>query len=158
MSRGKSSTKKKRRRRSQRQAIQENIRRRFKKNFPRQQVVVGPTSDGVKMSEVLEEFVEPYMEFVKTEEAYRKLLTAAVVAWNVMLFPVKDRSSRLDELVVTLPCEVREDGRKIIKELMERKERFFARYKRMIIDFEVTDTGEDWHLSVMSTAAGDLNR
>jgi len=47
---------------------------------------------------------------------------------------------------------VREDGRQLIKELMVRKERFFSQYRRMIIDFEVADTGGEWHLSVMSTA------
>jgi len=115
-------------------------------------VVIGPTSDGIKMSDVLEEFVEPYQQFAETKDAYRKLLTTAIVAWNVMLFPEKERSSRLDELLGTLPERVRKDGRQIIEELMVRKERFFSQYRRMIIDFEVEDTGGEWHLSVMSMA------
>jgi len=115
-------------------------------------VISGPTSDGVKMSEVLEDFVEPYEQFAETKEAYRKLLTTALVAWNVMLFPEKDRSSKLDELLTTLPENVREDGRQIIEELMVRKERFFSQHKRMIVDYEVADIGSKRQLSVMSTA------
>jgi hypothetical protein len=125
--------------------------RRVKENFPNKKVIVGPTSDGIKMSDVLEEFVEPHRQFVETKEAYRKLLMAAIVAWNVTLFPEKDRLSRLDQLLVTLPEDAREDGRQIIEELMVRKEKFFSQHRRMIIDFELADSGGQWHLSVMST-------
>lgn len=125
--------------------------RRVKENFPNKKVIVGPTSDGIKMSDVLEEFVEPYRQFVETKEACWKLLAVAIVAWNATLFPEKDRLSRLDELIVTLPEDAREDSRQIIEELMVRKEKFFSQHRRMIIDFELADSGEQWHLSVMST-------
>jgi len=124
---------------------------RVKEHFPHQEVVVGPPSDGIKMSDVLEEFVEPYRQFAETKDAYRKLLAVAIVAWNVMLFPEKDRPSRLDQFLVILPEHVREEGRQIIEELMVRKQRFFSQHRRMIIDFEVAGTGGQWHLSVMST-------
>lgn len=151
MSRGKSK-KRKKKCRDRRRGLQNALRRRVKENFPHQEVIIGPPKNGIKMSEVLEEFVEPYRKFAETKEAYRKLLTTAIIAWNVTLFPEKDRSSRLEELVVTLPEDVRKDGRQIIEELMVRKERFFSQHRRMIIDFEVADTGGEWHLSVMSTA------
>lgn len=143
----------KKKRNDRRRRPQRALKRRVEENFPNQKVIIGSTGDGIKMSDVLEEFVKPYGQFAETKEAYRKLLTAAIVAWNVMLFPEKDRSSRLDELLATLPESVRKDGRQIIEELMMRKERFFSQYRRMIIDFEVEDTGGDWHLSVMSTAS-----
>ena len=139
-------------RRDRRRALRRTLTQRVKRNFPDQKVIVGPTSDGIKMSDVLEEFVEPYRQFAETEDAYRKLLMLAIVAWNVTLFAEKDRLSSLDELLATLPEEAREDGREIIRELMARKQRFFSQHRRMIIDFELTGTAEDWHLSVMSTA------
>ena len=150
MSQGKSKRQKKKRRDRQR-VLHKSLRQRVKKNLPHHKVIMGPASDGVNMSEVLEEFVEPYRKFAETKEAYQKLLTTAIIAWNVTLFSEKDRPSRLDELVLTLPEDVREDGRQIIEELMVRKERFFSQHRRMIIDFEVADTGRQWHLSVMST-------
>jgi hypothetical protein len=115
-------------------------------------VITGPTSDGIKMSDVMEEFVEPYKQFANTKESYRKLLTTAIAAWNLMLFPEKDRPSKLDDLLATLPENVREDGKQVIEELMVRKEQFFSQYRRMIIDYEIVEGGEDWSLSVMSTA------
>jgi len=139
-------------RRDRRRDFRKALKQRVEKNFPNQKVIIGPTSDSIKMSDVLEEFVEPYQQFAETKEAYRKLLTIAIVAWNVMLFPEKDRSSRLDELLGTLPERMRKDGRQITEELMVRKERFFSQHRRMIVDFEVEDTGGKWHLSVMSMA------
>jgi hypothetical protein len=114
-------------------------------------VVVGAARDGVKMSEVLREFIAPYREFADTEEAFRKLLLTAVVAWNAALFPAEEREAYLEKMLEALPEEVRADGRAIINELMERKERYFPEHRRMIIDYEVTDMGEDYHLVVIST-------
>lgn len=146
------SKRRQKKRNDRRRRPQRDLKRRVKENFPHQEVIVGPTGDGIKMSDVLEEFVKPYEQFAETKEAYRKLLTAAIVAWNVMLFPEKDRWSRLDELLGTLPENIREDGKQIIQELMVRKERFFSQHKRMIVDFEVADIGSKKHLSVMSMA------
>lgn len=151
MSQGKSKRQQKKRR-DRRRDLRKALKRKVEEKFPSQKLIIGPASDGIKMSEVLEDFVDPYREFAETKQAYQKLLTTAIVAWNVMLFPEKDRSSRLDELLATLPENVRRDGRQIIEELMVRKERFFPQNKRMIIDFEVEDTGGKWHLSVVSTA------
>jgi len=139
--------------RSRRRSLGQSLKKRFAKRFPDSEVISGPTSDGVKMSEVLERFVDPYEQYAETEEAYRKLLTTALVAWNVMLYPEKHRSYRLDELLTTLPENVREEGRQVIQELMVRKERFFSQYKRMIVDYEVADIGSKKHLSVMSMAS-----
>jgi len=146
------SKRRQKKRNDRRRRPQRALKRRVKENFPHQKVSVGPTSDGIKMSKVLEEFVEPYQQYAETKKAYKKLLTTAIVAWNVTLFPENDRPSRLDELLVTLPEDVREDGRQIIEELMVRKERFFSQHRRMIVDFEVADIGSKKHLSVMSMA------
>jgi predicted RND superfamily exporter protein len=129
-----------------------NLRQRVQQQFPDQEVVVGEARDGVKMSQVLEEFIALYREFADTEEAFRKLLVTAVVAWNTALFPAKERETHIEEVLKALPKEVRADGKAIINELMERKERHFSEYRRMIIDYEVTDTGKDYHLTVISTA------
>jgi len=151
MSRGKSKRWEKKRR-DHRRGPQKTFIQRIKEKFPDQKVIVGPTSDGIKMSDVLEDFVEPYRQFAETKEAYWKLLSIAIIAWNATLIPEKDRLSRLDELLVALPEDAREDGRQIIEELMVRKEKLFSQYRRMIIDFELANTAGQWHLSVMSTA------
>jgi len=148
----KSSRKKQRKRRRRRKRDAAKIlNRRVRRQFPKQKVVMGEASDGIKMSEVLEEFIAPYREIANTEEAFRKLLVTAVVAWNTALFPAQERQAHLEEILEAIPEQVREDGRAIINDLMVRKQRYFSEYKRTIIDYEVTDTGENYHLAVIST-------
>jgi len=66
-------------------------------------------------------------------------------------FPEAERASYLDELIDALPEEARQDGKEIIDAMMVRKERSFAQYRRLIMDFKVADTGSKWHLTVVST-------
>ena len=148
----KSSRDKRRKRRRQKRDSAATLKKRVQQQFPDQKIVVGETCDGVKMSEVLKAFAAPYREFADTEEALQRLLATAVVAWNTTLFPVQERKTHIEEVLEALPKEVRADGRAIINEMMERKEKYFSEYKRMIIDYEVTDTGKDYQLTVISTA------
>ena len=108
-----------------------------------------------RMSEVLEGFVEPYREFAPSEDAYRKLLMLALVAWNAAILPEGQRQALIDEtLGVGLPGATEEDSadaRRLIEDLIRRKLDHFAANKRMILSFELTDRGHDFHLSVMST-------
>ena len=46
----------------------------------------------------------------------------------------------------------------IVGEMIERKNRYFAGHTRHILDYELTDTGDDYHISVISTLTpGQLN-
>jgi hypothetical protein len=147
----KSSRKKQRKRRRKKRGADGALNRRVRRQFPGTKVVVGKARDGVKMSAVLEEFIAPYREVADTEDALRKLLTTALVAWNAALLPAQEREAHLEKIFETFPKEVRADGMAVIGELMERKERYFSEYTRMILDYELTDTGENYHLVVIST-------
>lgn len=109
----------------------------------------------VKMSEVLGAFVEPYAEGADSEEAYRKLLTLGVVAWNASFFPEDERQAMidkvLDEGIPQGSKELKRGLKNIVNELLARKLAYFAEYTRDILDFQVTDTGTGYHLSVVST-------
>ncbi|RME48076.1 MAG: hypothetical protein D6796_06800 [Caldilineae bacterium] len=107
-----------------------------------------------KMSEVLQEFIAPYQHIPEDEEAMHKLIITAVVAWNVALMPESDRADYLARFAKTLPKEVREDFYNIVGELIERKEKYFARHNRMIIDYELVDLGDAYHIAVISTMPG----
>ena len=61
----------------------------------------------------------------------------------------------IDEMVEAgLPRAAETDraqAREIIEMLVRRKEEHFTANRRAIISFELTDTGDDYHLSVAST-------
>ncbi|AFY80327.1 hypothetical protein [Oscillatoria acuminata] len=114
----------------------------------------------VKMSEVLEAFVEPYLDFIHDHDEREKLFTLAVMAWNLALMPEKKRPSMIDELLkVGLKGNdplAQQDTLEIIDELIARKEEFFAKHKRFIVDFQLQDRGNEFHLSVASTFSNAL--
>jgi hypothetical protein len=104
-----------------------------------------------KMSEVLWEFLAPYMPLAPDREAVEKLLAMAIAAWNVTLFPVGERAQRLRELSTTLPAEARTDLLALMQEMMTRKERYFAQNTRYILNYELTERRASYHLNVLST-------
>ncbi|MBE7551612.1 MAG: hypothetical protein HS126_11125 [Anaerolineales bacterium] len=104
----------------------------------------------VKMSEVLRDFVAPYWHIPDTEEAMRKLLTTALVAWNTALMPQAEQAGALDQIATALPAEAREDFYAIVREMIERKNKHFAAYDRLILDYELVDRGNDFHITVVS--------
>ena len=104
-----------------------------------------------KMSEVLWEFLAPYTPLAPDREAMEKLLAMAIVAWNVTLFPGGERAQRLRELSTTLPAEARTDFLALIREMIARKERYFAQNTRYILNYELTEGRESYHLNVLST-------
>ncbi|MBD2464833.1 hypothetical protein H6G89_27915 [Oscillatoria sp. FACHB-1407] len=107
-----------------------------------------------KMSDVLEAFVEPYLDDAETFEAQQKLFTIAIVAWNLALMPDDKRPAELKNFVQKLAGSNKQfaaDTTAILEEFIERKQQFFANNKRYIIDFELQKMGKTHHLSVVSS-------
>ena len=69
----------------------EILQRRIQQTASEKVTFTGVTG-GIKMSEVIENFIEPYMDLANTEENLRKLLTLAGLAWNTALFPKEERA------------------------------------------------------------------
>ncbi|WP_026735873.1 hypothetical protein [Fischerella sp. PCC 9605] len=47
--------------------------------------------------------------------------------------------------------QAQQEVKEIISELMARKNQYFAKIKRFIVQYNLKDTGEEYHLSVAST-------
>lgn len=121
--------------------------------FKEREIVTQP-SEGAKLSAVLLDFIEPYKKAARTTEAYRKLITLAVVAWNAALLTGAERQELIDitikAIVTSAGEEWRKDAENIIAMLMRRKEQHFADDKRFIVDYRVTETEREYHLAVAS--------
>ena len=156
MTPSKSRRRRRRRKRKNRQRQLERLRARLEQGpFRGEKLVIVESSGQVKMSEVLSDFVEPYLDLADTEEAYRKLLTLAVVAWNVSFLPEDEQQDMIDQVigagVPTGDDELKSGLKWFVNMLIARKRAYFPGYTRRIIDFELTDTGEAYHLAVAST-------
>jgi hypothetical protein len=117
-------------------------------------VVMNP-SGTAKMSEVLEEFVDPYLAFAETRKQRQKLFEIAVLAWNLALISKDERQQMLDKAIEEGITQndplARQNTREILTEMIERKERLFPDNQRCIVEFQLQDAGENFRLLVAST-------
>lgn len=146
-----SSKRKARNRQTRKKTATEKMEKRLSDQLDGKEVIIVESADGVKMSEVLEAFIAPYMEFADTEESFEKLVTIAVIAWNTSLLPRTAQTKAINDLLISLPPETRADAKSIVRDLMRRKRKYFGKIRRAIIDFEVIDTGDGFRLTVAST-------
>jgi hypothetical protein len=117
-------------------------------------MVISP-SGVAKMSEVLENFVEPYLEFARNHQQRIQLFEIAVTAWNLALLPIDERQTVMAEAIAPILSSqtalVQHDFQEIVDGMIGRKLDYFAENKRFIMSFELKDTGREFQLLVAST-------
>ncbi|MBW4660420.1 MAG: hypothetical protein KME15_17240 [Drouetiella hepatica Uher 2000/2452] len=117
-------------------------------------VVRNPKGE-VKMSEVLQAFVEPHLDFAATKEQRQKLFAIAILAWNLALLSEEQQQKEMEDIIAQMSMgkdrQAEQDIREILEELTERKRRLFPNHRRYILDFDVRETRNDFHLSVISS-------
>lgn len=143
----------------QQQRSMDKLARRVKSNLKDQVagVVVNPKGQA-KMSDILEAFIEPYLDSACDLEQRRKLFAMAAFAWNLALFPEDEQQQELEQIVEQLSAgdqRLRQNTKEILEELIERKQQYFRKHQRYILDFELTETRSDFHLSVVSSMSPD---
>ena len=113
--------------------------------------VCGLERHAPKMCEVFMAFVEPYHESLNTEEDFSRLLPVAQAAWNAALLPVPERKEVIDSAVGKAAFRPKET-RRIVEDLICRKESHFSEDKRRIATYQLTMVQEnDVHLRVAWT-------
>ncbi len=120
-------------------------------------VVVSP-SNATKMSEVIMEFAEPYLERATTMEDQKKALTMAIAMWNLSMLPKEKRAEEIEKLLGKLggpEADPREDAesKKLIQFFMDRKEKLFPDIERLILNYDMVETPQGVHLNVVSTVS-----
>ncbi len=122
-------------------------------------IVANPQGE-VKMSEVLESFVEPYLDSAETRKEKQMLLEIAVIAWNLAIMPEADRQPLINQMleagVKSKDPVAQQEMKAFFEELIDRKQKFFAQNQRFIVDFQLQDAGRQFHLSVASTLSNPL--
>lgn len=123
----------------------------------RQGTLLTEPPDGIKLSEVLAAFIEPYLDLANTLDELRLLFLTAVLAWNIALLPEDQQQAAIEDLVekgIRAEDEeaegARADLRSVLNELVARKELLFAEYNHFIVNFRLVDTGDGYHLTVLS--------
>jgi hypothetical protein len=109
----------------------------------------------VKMSEVMEDFIAPYMGAIDNLQKLRSFFCLAAIAWNTAVLPESEEKEVLDTILqkqlFLYDRETQETTKEIIDELIARKHQHFSDIKRFIMDFEITETKQQYNISVAST-------
>ena len=131
--------KKIKRRQKRRQKLFDGLKNKLRQTPFREREVVWNPSGEVKMSEVLIDFIEPYLEFADTLESYRKLVILGIMAWNASLLPKGEQQDMVDSIFHQFNQQmprVTEELRleEIVDTLIARKKAYFSEYTRAIIN------------------------
>jgi hypothetical protein len=125
--------------------------RRAEEEYQRERNAILRHGRPIKMSEVLLDFISPYRRGDESPRELQALLSFALAAWNLALLPQEERQEVLQKVVNEAGGKGIGNCPEIVGELIARKEESFAGIKRFIVDFELTMTGNEPHLSVMYT-------
>ncbi len=78
-----------------------------------------------------------------------------MLAWNAALMPESEGRATIDMAIEAgfkrSSGADRATAKEFVEALVQRKREHFASNQRAIVSFELTDTGDGYHLSVMST-------
>ena len=89
MARSKSRKIKRRRRPKRHQKQFDGLKKKLAQGPFSAREIVRTGSQEAKMSEVLIDFIEPYLKYADTKKSYRKLLVLSIMAWNASCCPKK---------------------------------------------------------------------
>jgi hypothetical protein len=106
-----------------------------------------------KMSDVIHRFAEPLRD--ENGDIPANMLRFAILVWNASLLPEDEQEEAFRDIMKALPSkerEFREGALFAIGILLKRKKKYFSDNKRVIIDYEITETKDMLNLNVVSTA------
>lgn len=99
-----------------------------------------------KMSDILTEFIEPYIDETHSNEQLLTLLGLGVIAWNLSFSSRREQRNEIELFLQEnsffaggMDHQLKEDMKNLIGQLIARKKRYFAKHKRLIIDFQVQE-------------------
>jgi hypothetical protein len=104
----------------------------------------------LRLSERLVDLIAPYREEGLTSQRYEMLIGAAATAWNLSLLPEAERPEALRRAFRKANVREVEAAAEVIVKLMRRKEQLFPDDNRTIVSWEVSESGDQCHVSVAS--------
>ncbi|MBI4027182.1 MAG: hypothetical protein HY360_19510 [Verrucomicrobia bacterium] len=104
-----------------------------------------------KLSTQLMELVKPLLpEDEYQHKTYESCFILGTLVWNLPFFPEDQQAAFVKRILATAPPERRNSAREAVRTLIERRRTLFAKDRRMIADFHLTESGTDFNLRVIS--------
>jgi hypothetical protein len=138
---GKASRAKKLRR--QQTAAQRALVERLKQTLPDERIKVVKRRTGRKVSEILMEFAQPWLDEARNDVQRKTVVGLAVLAWNMALTPEPEPfEGNFEE-------QLGETGKAILNEMVARKLALYPGETRPILDYQVTGSQDNLRVEVV---------
>lgn len=132
-------------RKNKRQANNQGLAR--YRNMPN--VRITDTTEAYNLTNVLQEFVEPFIPEDATDDDLQTTYLLAMISWNMALAPAHERIRMLMPLLQPLSDGQRLPFRESIAEMIQYKESDFAEYRQSIADIKLVVEEDCYHLTVL---------
>ena len=109
-----------------------------------------------KMSDILLEYAEPFMENIDIDnkEEYNKAIMMSIMLWNCAIMQESQADMKSIEKILK-PLMQGAEAKSVMNYMMERKRQMYPENKRLIVSYDLAELGEgSYHLSVASTIHG----
>jgi hypothetical protein len=112
---------------------------------------------GRKMSEVLLDFVSPLLD-TEDDDFFETTIGFAALCWNLAFLPDGERQKELEHIINEIGGAdplFRTGVENRARMLLKRKQEYFAKDRRFIMNFKIVEEGNNSRLLVMSAPAKD---
>jgi hypothetical protein len=131
--------------------ILKNLMREVKGKTGFTKTLINPEGE-LSISDAISKIIAPYRKSAPNYVSFEKLVAVACAAWNAAILPAAERESMLADMrKLMLDAQSREDFDAIVAELMKRKNKLYPKVNRIIVEYKVTDRGNDFHIAIAST-------
>ena len=107
------------------------------------------------MSQIILDFARPILALDPEREYFEEAISIAVIAWNISLTLESMPEATVEGLLQETFDEqlMEEDHEELfaqIKMLVRRKQKYFSKHGRFIIDFQIMESKDMFHLNILS--------
>ena len=110
-----------------------------------------------KMSEILLEYAKPFMDTIELDnkKEYEKAVILAMTLWNCSIME-EDPKNRKAAKEMLKPLMRDAESKSVMNYMLERKRQMYPNNKRMIMNYELTETPDGFNLSVASLLSDEI--
>jgi len=138
----------------QAQQAQTIIKGRLTERFRRTVVLSHQLPDNFKMSDVILEFAENFLQHAKTDQERDSAFGIACQAWNLALLDEEERESEIKKFKEEMAGNDQQSSKDfdtIVSGLIQNKLQHYSHIKRTILDYQFTGSGKNLRIDVAST-------
>jgi len=125
---------------------------RVQRLLPDEQLKTAKRRSGRKVSEILMEFAQPWLDQTENDNQRRAAIGMAVLAWNMAALPESERPEGNNPEIAE---KLGEPGMAILKEMIARKLALYPEETRTILDYEISGGSETMRVDVVYSLLPD---